>query len=370
MVGYLGYDTVRFFERLPDKNPDELKFEDALFILADTILIFDHINHTIKIVSCAILPSGSRISSRASLRHYQQAVSRIETIHTSLKRPLQEAGLPQRPLRPLSVTSNFKKEEFCAIVGRAKKYIRAGDIIQVVLSQRLKVRLRRQPFDIYRRLRSLNPSPYMFFLQLKGLFLVGSSPEVHLRCENRRALIRPIAGTRPRGRTPEEDERLARELLRDGKEKAEHLMLVDLARNDLGRTCEKGGVTVSEFMGIERYSHVMHLVSEVTGVLRKGQDSYDCLRQSFPAGTVSGSPKVRAMEIIDELENTRRSAYAGCVGYFSFSGNTDTCIAIRTIVIKGNYGYIQAGAGIVADSRQQREYQETLNKARALLEAV
>ena len=251
-----------------------------------------------------------------------------------------------------------------------KEYIRKGDIIQFVPSQRFKMKLVSSPIDIYRSLRSINPSPYMFYLKLRDLVLVGSSPELLVRCEDGVVETRPIAGTRPRGKNEEEDQRLADELLADEKEKAEHLMLVDLGRNDLGRVCTYGSVRVDEFMSVEKYSHVMHIVSNVTGKLKKGYDALDALISCFPAGTVSGAPKIRAMEIIDELENTRRGPYAGTVGYFSFSGNLDSCIIIRTMVIKNNFIYIQAGCGIVSDSKPEREYQETVNKARGLLEAV
>ncbi|MFA6385106.1 MAG: anthranilate synthase component I family protein, partial [Candidatus Omnitrophota bacterium] len=268
------------------------------------------------------------------------------------------------------ITSNFAKSGFCGIVNKAKEHIRAGDIIQVVLSQRFKAKIKREAFDIYRSLRGLNPSPYMFFLQLGPVTLIGASPELLVRCENGFVQVRPIAGTRGRGKSDAEDKSLEKELLNDPKEKAEHLMLVDLGRNDVGRVSKLGSVKVSNFMSVERYSHVMHLVSEVTGVLDKKYDVYDVLRACFPAGTVSGSPKVRAMEIIDELENTRRSTYAGCVGYVSFSGNLDTCITLRTMAVIGDTAYIQAGAGIVADSVPEREFVETQNKAKALIEAL
>ena len=271
----------------------------------------------------------------------------------------------------LKVSSNFKKHEFESVVRAAKEYIKKGDIIQVVPSQRFKVKTNQDPFMIYRALRSLNPSPYMYFLKLKELTLVGASPEMLVRCEDGVIQTRPIAGTRPRGKDELEDRRLASQLIKDKKERAEHLMLVDLGRNDLGRVSKIGTVKVSEFMNIEKYSHVMHLVSEVKGRLdNKRCDIYDVLKAVFPAGTVSGSPKIRAMEIIDELENTRRGTYAGCVGYFSFSHNMDTCITIRTILIKGNTAYVQAGGGIVADSLPEKEYIETVNKARALIEAI
>lgn len=371
LVGYIGYDTVRFFESIPDKNPDDLRLHDTVLILTDTILIFDHINHTIKIVSNIILSKNKSVSSKGNKKKiYKNAIKKIEAIHNELCKPLIE-GKTEKKNKPLKIESNFKKQEFENIVRKAKDYIKKGDIIQVVLSQRFKVEIERPPFEIYRDLRSLNPSPYMFFLKLKDVEFIGSSPEMLVRCEDGVIQTRPIAGTRPRGKNQQEDERLAKELINDKKERAEHLMLVDLGRNDLGRVSLSGKVEVTEFMGVEKYSHVMHLVSEVRGGLdKKRYDAYDVLKAAFPAGTVSGSPKIRAMEIIDELENLRRGPYAGCVGYFSFSHNMDTCITIRTIVVKGNSAYIQAGAGIVADSNPLKEYAESVNKARALIEAI
>lgn len=372
LVGYMGYDMVRFFEEIPDKNPDDLKLPDSIFLLTDTMLAFDHVNHTIKIISNIILPDDYRVSSgRQKGLLYREAVRKINSLYRKLKKPLsaKERVLSLKKQKP-NLASNFKKREFEEIVKKAKGYIRRGDIIQVVLSQRLKLKIDRGPFDIYRNLRSLNPSPYMFFLKLKDLVLVGSSPEMLVRCEDGIVQTRPIAGTRPRGATEEEDRRLELELLRDRKEKAEHIMLVDLGRNDLGRVCKPGKVEVKDFMSVERYSHVMHLVSEVRGVLGSGFNVYDALRACFPAGTLSGSPKIRAMEIIDELENLRRGLYGGCVGYFSFFQNMDTCITIRTIVIKDKTAYIQAGAGIVADSLPENEYLESMSKAGALLEAI
>lgn len=368
LVGYIGYDMVRFFEEIPDKNPDDLKLPDCVFILTDTILIFDHVNHTIKIVANVILPQKS-ISLAQKAKIYNAAVKKIEAIQKKLHAPLSANDAQYQPLK-IKIASNFAKKQFCARINQAKKYIRQGDIIQMVMSQRFELKVSKKPFDIYRKLRSINPSPYMFFLKLKDVTLVGSSPEMLVRSEDGIVQTRPIAGTRPRGKTEEEDARLAIELINDKKERAEHLMLVDLGRNDLGRVCIPGTVKVSEFMGVEKYSHVMHLVSEVSGKLDKKYDSYSVLKASFPAGTVSGSPKIRAMEIIDELENLRRGPYAGCVGYFSFSNNMDTCITIRTIVIKCNTAYIQAGAGIVADSVPEKEYNECVNKAKALMEAV
>ncbi|MBI5145242.1 MAG: anthranilate synthase component I [Candidatus Omnitrophica bacterium] len=372
LVGYLGYELVRFFEELPDKNSDALRVPDAIFLLTDTILVFDHINQTIKIVYNVILPKKDRGLSQKELKNfYAQAMKKIGTIEKDFYKPVVYGPQGVKSGRPkLKIESNCQKSEFQDKVSQAKEYIRKGDIIQVVLSQRFKLKIKKDPLDIYRALRSLNPSPYMFFLKLKDVILIGSSPEMLVRYEDGLVWTRPIAGTRPRGRTEEEDKKLEHELLADKKEKAEHIMLVDLGRNDLGRVCKVGSVELNEFMTVEKYSHVMHLVTEVMGVVDKKYDAYDILRASFPAGTVTGSPKIRAMEIIDELENTRRGPYAGCVGYFSFSKNMDTCITIRTVVIKDNNAYIQAGAGIVADSKPEKEYFESVNKAKALIEAI
>lgn len=369
LVGYIGYDTVRFFEEIPDKNKDDLRLNDCVFILTDTLLIFDRLNNTIKIVSNCMLPEKAS-SNNQKTKIYYKAIEKIESIQCDFNKSVFDHKKGPKP-KDAVVKSNFKKEGFEKIVKKAKEYIRKGDIIQVVLSQRFSLKINNDPFSIYRSLRSLNPSPYMYFLKLRDLMLIGSSPEMLVRCEDGLIQTRPIAGTRPRGKNSQEDDSLAKELLADKKERAEHIMLVDLGRNDLGRVSEAGKVRVSEFMKIEKYSHVMHIVSEVTGRLqRKKYDIYDVLKAAFPAGTVSGSPKIRAMEIIDELENLKRSVYAGCVGYFSFSHNMDTCITIRTIVVKGDTAYVQAGAGIVADSVPEKEYFETVNKAKALIEAV
>ena len=365
-VGYLGYDTVRFIEKIPDKNKDVLNIPDSLFIFTDTLLIFDHIQKKIKVVSNVFVDNFS--SPEAAYGH---AVEKIESEIQRL-RSVVSAHRPARPLtkKSLAVASNFKKAEFEKAVMKAKQYIKKGDIFQLALSQAFRTPASSSSFDIYRALRSINPSPYMFYLNCEGFEIVGSSPEVHVRCENGKATLRPIAGTRPRGKDPKEDLRLEKELLRDPKERAEHLMLVDLGRNDLGRVCDYKTVKVSEFMTVERYSHVMHIVSNVEGRLQKNKTLFDLLRATFPAGTISGAPKVRAMEIIDKLENQRRGLYSGIVGYFSYSGNMDSCIAIRTILVKDGTAYVQAGAGIVADSNPAREYQETVNKAMALLKAI
>lgn len=371
LVGYMGYDMVRFFERIPDKNPDDLKTFDAVFMLADNLLIFDHVNHTLKIVSNCILPAYKRLSVRQKSKYYRQSIEVINRLCRQVNGVLKQKKAQNRcPVTSGRIESNLTMAQFKKIVTLAKKYIMAGDIIQVVLSQRFRFKVDAGGIDIYRKLRSLNPSPYMFFLKLDGFSMIGSSPEMLVRCEDAIAQTRPIAGTRPRGRTEDEDIKFEKELITDPKERAEHLMLVDLGRNDLGRVCRSGSVKLSEFMKVERYSHVMHLVSEVSGVIDKKKDIYDCLKACFPAGTVTGSPKIRAMEIIDELENVRRGPYAGCVGYFGFSHNMDTCITIRTIVLKDNFAYVQAGAGIVADSIPQKEYFETMNKAKALIEAL
>ena len=368
LVGYIGYDAVRFFENIPDKNKDSLKIPDMQFILTDTILIFDRLKHTLKIVSNVILPRG--LSSLKKKQLYLQAVKKIESIYNDLSRLVIQKKAAQG-FGKITISSNLKKSEFMSMVKQAKKYIRNGDIIQVVLSQRFKVKTQRDDFEIYRALRSLNPSPYMYYLKLKDFSIIGSSPEMLVRSENGLVESRPIAGTRRRGRNNQEDLRLEKELLADEKEKAEHLMLVDLGRNDLGRISKLGKVKVDDFMRIEKYSHVMHLVSQVSAVLDKKRfDIYDVLKATFPAGTVSGSPKIRAMEIIDELENLRRSLYAGAIGYFSFSHNLDTCIAIRTILLKDGFAYVQAGSGIVADSVASKEYQESVNKAKAMMEAI
>ena len=369
LVGYLGYDMVRFFERLPNQPERDLDLPDMLLVLARSLVIFDHLNHKIKVVHCVHLPED--FDDKARVKAYQLAVETIGTIINKLRRPLKpEVHGAGRPAGKLEVRANLSREHFEGIVKKAKKQIRAGEIIQVVLSQRLEAVMDFSPFYLYRMLRALNPSPYMYYLHFDGLDIVGSSPELLVRCEDGVVETRPIAGTRPRGRDEKEDRKLAEDLLHDPKEIAEHIMLVDLGRNDLGRVCERGTVEVSEFMAIEKYSHVMHIVSNVKGRLAPGKDSLDVLKAAFPAGTVSGAPKIRAMEIIDELESVARGPYAGCIGYFSFSGNLDSCITIRTIVAHRGKAYIQAGAGIVADSIPSREYQETMNKARAQILAI
>lgn len=368
-VGYVGYDIVRFWEEIPAKNQDDLNLPDSLFMLSHTLVIFDHLNHTIKVVSYALLERKE--SPQVA---YRKARHRIDEVIRKLRQPssLLDDEKKQRKKEGVKekVESNFTSDIFQAKVKKAKEYIRAGDIFQVVLSQRLKRKVSASGFDIYRTLRSLNPSPYMYYLKCGDFEIVGSSPETLVREEGKEVTYRPIAGTRKRGKDRAEDELLAKELSANPKERAEHIMLVDLGRNDMGRVCEYGTVKVTELFSVEKYSHVMHLVSSIEGKLRKGMDQYDLLRACFPAGTVSGAPKVRAMEIIEELEPCRRGPYAGALGYFSFSGNMDTCIIIRTILIKKGIAYIQAGAGIVADSEPESEYEETLNKARALIKAI
>ena len=366
LVGYVAYDAVRFVERAPLAPEPGLGLPDAALLLADSLVIFDHVKHRLLVVANAYLDGDPTAA-------YEAAVRKIEVIVSRLREPLRTAprAAAEENDQPAPWESNFEQADFEAAVREAQEYITAGDIFQVVLSQRLSRRTRADPFGIYRALRMLNPSPYMFYLELPGdLRLIGSSPELLVRLTGRQAEVRPIAGTRPRGANPAEDEALAQELLADPKERAEHVMLVDLGRNDLGRVCRYGSVQVPEMMVVERYSHVMHIVSGVQGELGPDLDAFDLLRATFPAGTVSGAPKVRALEIIAELEGERRGPYAGAVGYFGYAGNMDTCIAIRTIVMQGDTVHIQAGAGIVADSDPTREYHETLAKAQALAEAV
>jgi len=377
-VGYLGYDVVRFFEELPETAKHVIDIPDAIFLLADTLVVFDHARHQLMILANAFLgDSNSAERERDVEMAYFDAVQRIERVSERLLRPL--PAIPQRRWsratngRPADMLDeNRDQAEFESIVAKAKEHIRAGDIFQVVLSQRLSKTTDAHPFAIYRALRMLNPSPYMFYFDFddEGFQVIGASPEMHVRLEDGVASLRPIAGTRWRGETEEEDYALEQDLLADEKELAEHVMLVDLGRNDIGRVCDYGTVSVRELMNVERYSHVMHIVSQVEGMMRPEYDAYDLLRATFPAGTVSGAPKVRAMEIIEDLEKERRSLYAGAVGYFSHDGSMDTCIAIRTMLVRDDTVYIQAGAGIVADSDPEREYQECMSKAQALAVAV
>jgi anthranilate synthase component 1 len=373
-VGYLGYDTAAWFEpavaraatgQSHDEGsaPEASADDDAGFMLFDTVLAFDHVQHRILLIA------NARISGDEDLRSlYQFACAKIEFLESELERAL---SLPRvTSSETLTLESNVTQPAFEALVRKAKESIAAGDIYQVVLSQRFSADLGVDPFTVYRALRHVNPSPYMFFVRMGGRSIVGSSPEMLVRVEGRHAVTHPIAGTRPRGRSDEEDQRLAEELKRNEKERAEHVMLVDLGRNDLGRVCEYGSVRVPTFMSLERYSHVMHLVSVVEGPLADDRGRRDALGACFPAGTVSGAPKVRAMQIINELEATRRGIYAGAVGYLDFAGNLDFCIAIRTIVLEHGHAYIQAGAGIVADSNPTAEYEETQDKARAMVRAL
>jgi len=364
-VGYFAYDLVRQFENLPCRAVDDLNIDDYEVMYFSTILAFDHLKHRIHIIANIIDDRGGQgLESR-----YQDALLRIEQIEKRLTIPISLPSPAARECIP-EPASNLGESKYFANVEAAKSYIQAGDIFQVVLSQRFAMKISCDPFDIYRALRFINPSPYMFFLRLDNLHLVGASPEMLVKVRGGRVEYGPIAGTRPRGSTPEEDERLGRELLTDEKERAEHIMLVDLGRNDLGRVCKYGSVKVTDLMRIEKYSHVMHLVSSVEGQLREGLDCYHALESCLPAGTVSGAPKVRAMEIIEEFEPCRRGVYGGAVGYVDFSGNLDTCIALRTLVIKDGMAYIQAGGGIVADSEPRREHEESINKASALIRAV
>jgi anthranilate synthase component 1 len=365
-VGYLSYDMVRTFEDLAARKKDLLNLPDFAFLLTDTMLIFDNVAQKIKVVATAHVTAKGERGIKAA---YRSATERIERMITRLRRPLRRTR-PHRRRRPVTFTANMSKADFEKMVVRTKEYIRAGDIVQAVVSQRWEANVQASPLQLYRALRVVNPSPYMYYLRIAGVELVGSSPETLVRCEKRVISLRPIAGTRRRGVTAEEDQEMERRLLADEKERAEHVMLVDLGRNDVGRVAKPGTVTVDSLMHVERYSHVMHIVSNVTGQLDDSKTSYDVLRACFPAGTVSGAPKIRAMQIIDELEPTRRGPYAGAVGYFSFSGNMDMCINIRTVVVKNHQAFIQAGAGIVADSNPEHEYEETCNKAQAMFKAV
>ena len=368
-VGYFGYDMVRFIENIPDTSPDDLKLWDSIYMVMDTVLAFDNVTSKVKIISNAYVPdiNDAREQYEKSLAKIAQLKDRLRN---SAVATFSDNLSPDDTEEEFKLESNFEPAQFKEAVLRTKEYIKSGDIIQAVISQRWKTDLRVDPFDLYRALRILNPSPYMFYLRMGDEILTGSSPEVMVRVEGKRIASRPIAGTRPRGKTVSEDDGLADELIADPKERAEHIMLVDLARNDLGRVSETGSVRVDEFMIVERYSHVMHIVSNVRALLAEGADAFDVIKATFPAGTLSGAPKVRAMEIIEETEPGTRGAYGGCVCYFSFSGNMDSCITIRTFVIKDGEIYIQAGAGIVADSNPETEYQETVNKVKALVKSV
>jgi anthranilate synthase component 1 len=364
-VGMVSYDWVRFVERIPDGNADEVDMPDLWFVLPETIVVYDNVRKFASIVRYVEIRDESDLAAL-----HQQTVAELEGVVRQLRTPLpgEEAQPPVRA--PMDLQRSMTREAFHEIVKRAVEYIEAGDAFQIVLSQQFRIPLQVDPFAIYRHLRVINPSPYLFFLRCEGPVLIGSSPEILVRLEDGRVDLRPMAGTRPRGRTREEDLALEEELLADPKERAEHLMLVDLGRNDVGRVAEVGSVHVNEYAQIERYSHVMHIVSNVQARLRQGLDWLDLLRATFPAGTLSGAPKVRAMEIIDELETLRRGPYGGCVGYIDYSGNMDTAIAIRTLLVKDGQIFLRSGAGIVADSNPQAEFEETVNKARALIEAI
>lgn len=369
-VGYAGYDTVRYVERLPNPPEDDRQLPDLYFGLFDHMVVFDHVRKTI----CVLVLADVRGTDEAQWASaYERAAERVDGYIDRLNQSeprLTVADIDVAGDANLSFQSNFEQKDFEEAVRRCVEYIRAGDIFQVVISQRLQVELQAPPFELYRTLRVVNPSPFMFYLRMPDATLVGSSPEIMVRVVDGLTTVRPLAGTRPRGATDEEDRQLAEELLADPKERAEHVMLVDLGRNDIGRVSQFGTVEISDVMVIERYSHVMHITSNVTGKLLDDADAFDALAACLPAGTVSGAPKVRAMEIIDEIEPHRRGPYAGAVGYIDFAGNMDTCIALRTVVVQGSTAYVQAGAGIVADSVPTTEYQETLNKARGLLKAI
>ncbi|NNJ71448.1 MAG: anthranilate synthase component I [Kiritimatiellales bacterium] len=364
-VGFLGYDLISQFEpRVPVIGNDEIGNPDMVFMVTDGLIVFDRVQHRLKVVANAHIIGDPNEA-------YDKAVAQIEELLEALQAPLDrvliDAHIDAEPLEP---KSNTTKEEFFEMVEKTKEYIRAGDVIQTVISQRFEVENEADSLDVYRALRTINPSPYMFCLDMGDSAIVGTSPEIHVRCTDKHVEVRPIAGTRPRGVSVEEDQLLEKELLADPKERAEHIMLVDLGRNDIGRVCDFNSVKVPELMVIERYSHVMHIVSDVTGHLSDEHDEYDVMRVTFPAGTVSGAPKIRAMEIIAELEKSKRGPYAGAVGYFNYNGNFDSAITIRTVILDKNKAYVQAGAGIVADSVPLNEYEETRNKARGMMKAL
>jgi anthranilate synthase component I len=363
-IGYFAYDMVRLVERIPATGRDDVGVDDCVMMFYRGLVAFDHVQHRVSVIQNVYTEGPGSLRSK-----YDAAVAEIRRTRRRLEAPLPRRRRARRA-RGLRLESNMTKQEFVAAVKRAKEYILAGDAFQIVASQRFSARTTADSFEIYRALRVVNPSPYLYFLQLDDVSVVGSSPEMLVKVQNRNVFYKPLAGTRPRGRSEEEDRRLERELVADPKERAEHIMLVDLGRNDLGRVCEYGSVKVDRLMFVERFSHVMHLVSSLSGRLRKQVDCFDTLMACFPAGTLSGAPKVRAMEIIDELEPTRRGIYAGAILYLDFSGNVDSCIGLRTLVAKGGRVYIQAGAGIVADSVPEREYEETVSKARALVQAL
>jgi len=368
-IGYFSYDIVRLIERLPKRLRDEIGLYDAMLMFYHGLIAFDHVRHRLWIVRNVFTEGSGTLQAK-----YKAAVREIRETRKLLEQPVaaENPKSARKPAKraPLKVTSNFRHSEYLAAVRKCKNYIRAGDIFQVVLSQRFSAKTTAAPFDVYRELRALNPSPYLFFLQMNDIHVVGSSPEMLVKVQGRDVFYRPIAGTLPRGKDEAEDVQLEKQMLASEKERAEHIMLVDLGRNDLGRVCEYGTVKVEQLMTVERFSHVMHLVSSLRGRLREDVDCFDALMACFPAGTVSGAPKVRAMEIIEELERARRGIYAGGVLYMDFAGNLDSCIALRTMVMKNRVAYVQAGGGIVADSTPEGEYQESVNKSRALLTAL
>ncbi len=366
-VGFIGYEFIHDVEPVvPRPEKDELKTPVMYFLIADELLIFDRVSQTITVLVNAVVEPGGSVALA-----YEDAVAEIDRLVSLLEQPTEAIPVTVPTSIPdVPFTSNQEPETFHANVRKAQEYINAGDIIQIVGSQRFSTPFKASPLELYRAARLINPSPYMFLLELQGFSLVGASPEIHVRCEEHKVEIRPIAGTRRRGRTNEEDLALEKELLADPKERAEHVMLVDLARNDIGRVCDYGSVQVRDLMIIERYSHVMHIVSQVEGHLSADRTPYDLMRATFPAGTLSGAPKIRAMQIIAELEKTQRGPYGGCVGYFSFNGNLDCCITIRTALLKDGKAYVQAGGGWVNDSTPEAEFQETVNKSKAMLKAV
>ncbi len=363
-IGYFSYDMVRLVERIPDTGRDDVNVDDCVMMFYLSLVAFDHVQHRVWILRNVFTDGPGSLREK-----YNAAVREIERTRRMLEHPLPRRR-GSRKAAPLRVRSNMTKPQFMGAVEKAKEYIRAGDAFQIVVSQRFDARTNADPFEIYRALRVINPSPYLYFLKIGELAVVGSSPEMLVKVQGRNASYRPLAGTRPRGRSEKEDQQLETELLADPKERAEHVMLVDLGRNDLGRVCEYGSVKAEKLMFVERYSHVMHLASSLHGKLREDVDCFDALMACFPAGTLSGAPKVRAMEIIDELEPTRRGIYAGSILYLDFSGNLDSCIGLRTLVAKNGHAYVQAGAGIVADSVPETEYEESQNKARAVLRAL
>ena len=364
-VGFFGYDMVSQLEpRIPVIGNDDIGNPDMVFMVTDGLVVFDRVSHTLKIVANAHIEGDPEEA-------YEKALAQIDDLSKALQTPVERVLIDMHTdLEPLEPKSNTTKEEFMGMVDRVKEYVRAGDVIQTVISQRFEIENEADSLDVYRALRSINPSPYMFCLDMGESAIVGTSPEIHVRCEDKKVEVRPIAGTRPRGKTPEEDLALEKELLADPKERAEHIMLVDLGRNDIGRVCDFKSIEVPDLMVVERYSHVMHIVSDVTGDLSDDHDEYDVMRVTFPAGTVSGAPKIRAMEIIAELEKSKRGPYAGAVGYFNYNGNFDSAITIRTVILDKDKAYVQAGAGIVADSVPINEYEETRNKARGMMKAL